>query len=195
MPKERAYEELLSVIQVQESELDQLRHRLGRSEGLLHRYAQRTCAIERLATRLLAESNPQHMHDHATDAVVSELGWDTGLVVALDGTLPVVRSAAQVTQGQLRQLYDQLGRDRRFPGLYAKREPLSTMGSRDPDALSLRTLFQTDEVAAQPVVFEDQLHGYLIGCGHTRDGRERTHEDLDFLGVIASLLGRALPAT
>jgi len=192
MPKGDAQEHLQSVIREQEAELKELRHRLKRIEGLARHHERRSRAVDAISHGLLAQDRAEPMLSLVTDALVRDLGWDASLIVVLSGGDPMLLAPRQLTQRHLSHLQESLGRDPRFMWAYSQGTPVTSIGLPPEQALPIRVLFHTDEAAAVPMGFEDELHGYLVACAHTPGNRYKTPDDVALMETIASLLAKAV---
>jgi len=183
---------LLTVISEQEAEIRQLKHQLARSEAMATKRELQNRTLNTLNLSLFNVLEPEQVYALVSESLVYQLSWDTGWVVTLHERRAVIVASFQATQKQIGHVQDYLGQDLTFTDAYSHRQAISTLSSKEPAALSLRVLFQSDEVVAMPIQFGDQLYGYLIAAAHTKSGRKHTHEDVDFLATLATLVGHAV---
>jgi len=122
--------------------------------------------------------------------MVHQLLWDAAFVIAFTGDRAHILASYQATTKQLTHIQEYLPDTAAFLSAYSQRHPFSTYQATDQAALTLRALFQTDEIVGVPIHSGDQLYGYLIACAHT-ERTKRTALDTDFLPLLAEQLAHA----
>ncbi len=197
------YESLIERIQELEGELAETRHRYVAAQHTEHQ--QRRLAARRLTQLKTVQTlnlgafsslKEADMFALACQSTVRQLGWDSAFVFSITTGRSRIRASYQATEKQLRHIEDYIGQTGAVADAYSNRISLNTYRSNDASALALRSLFQSEEVVAHPIVFGGQCSGYLAVCSHTgfSNMQEEAHgqEDIEFLASMASLLGHAL---
>ena len=193
MAKGQTYDQMMEVIREQEAELRTLRHALRIAEGRSGLHQRTVRAVDAISHGLLTLDRPEAMLALVTDALVTHLAWDAAVVaVRHDDGQVMLLAPRSLTQRHLSHLQEWLGQDPYFAHAYEHQELLSTLGRPDAQSLPVRVLFHADEAAAAPIASPDHVHGYLVACSYTREGRQRTPDDAELVANLASLLGRGL---
>jgi transcriptional regulator with GAF, ATPase, and Fis domain len=191
MKQTEGNEHLLEVISEQEAEIRQLTHKLQQANNLAARREVQARALQVLGSQLLGLSDSKNVPTLLVNVLVTQLGWDTGWMIHLDGHEVTILANAQATQKQIAHVQDYLGRSEVFLQAYAHKKVVSTLDSKNPDLLALRVLFQTDEVVAVPVLSGEHVYGYLVACAHSTK-RSGTSEDSVFIPILATLAGQVV---
>lgn len=196
---QQSYEQLVEHIatlehekQGLEQQLRTIEHDTANQRKLSAKRLLQLKTLQTLSLGMFSTLQPKDIYDLTCQTVVHQLQWDAAFIVHFSANRGVITAAYQATQKQLDNLRDYLGDSVQFKEAYAQRVALSTYDSSDTSSLALRALFQTDEVVAMPIQFGDQLDGYLVACHHSQRIQARSHEDLDFLAVLASEIAHAV---
>ncbi len=167
-------------------------HQLTEQKNLVSRLALQIKTMQTLNLGLLSTLEGEQIYTLVCENLVYQLGWDSALVVALRANQAVILGAHQVTQKQLGSIRDYLPGNKDFAEAYVHRQALSTYASSATGTLALRTLFQTDELVALPVLFGEHLFGYLVVCAHNGHHERPFDHDMNFLASIAAQVAHAV---
>lgn len=158
------------------------------------RLKQELKALQSFSVAMLGGIKEQAVYTLLAQTAVQQLHWDAALVIEIRRAVEV-KASFHLTERQRSTLAQELGRIPKFLEKYAHHDYLSTIGKDDPVALALRTVFHTDEVVGVPLLFGDQLFGYLLVCAHTVKNHKRTGEDAAFLKQLASVACQAVESS
>lgn len=181
-------------LQKQAEEIRLLKATVRQAEESAAKRAVQNRAIQVFATGALGMAQENQVYQLLCQTLVHELKWDAALVVQASPQVEV-RASFHLTKRQERMLEERLDHLPVFLKAYAHHALMNTIGRADAPALALRSLLQTDEVSAVPLMFGDHLFGYVIVCAHTVRNQRRTPDDQHFLQVISGLAAQAVEMT
>jgi signal transduction histidine kinase len=167
-----------------EHEADQQRHLAGRRLTLLK-------TLHSLNMAVFASLGEKDIYKLACETIVRQLGWTAAYVVTFTATRVVVRASAGASQQQLHFLKDHAADNPVLSNAYLKRAVITTPGSSEPESLALRVLFGCEDGLAVPMQFGDVCTGYVVATSSVHIVNQ-SHEDIDFLLSLASLLAHAV---
>lgn len=169
-----------------------MEHELTQQRELAAKRLMQLKTIQALSLGIFGHIVTEHIYQLACQTIVHQLLWDTAFVVSFQNEEAQVVASYQATQKQLDHLHAFLASSKPLQAAYHERVPVSTFESNNTTALSLTSLFQTDHVSAVPIIFGEELYGYLVACSHTHRGEHHGSEDREFLSVLASQVGYAV---
>jgi signal transduction histidine kinase len=198
----QSYDALVEHIQTQQQEIADLKrsmhvleHQAKKQEKLAEKRRLHVKTTQTLNLGIFSVLEASQVYQLACQSVVHQLQWDAAAVVSFEGSKGVILASYQFTVKQLDHLKEYLGENVALREAYTQRVALSTSKRDDTAALTLRSLFHTDEVVALPIFFGEQFYGYLIACAHGVHRHDRDEEDVEFLATLASQLGHAIQNT
>ena len=147
--------------------------------------------VQTLNLAVFSGLEEKDVYQLACQSVVHQIGWDVAFVVTLKAGRGAILASYHATEKQLAHLQDYLHQNSVLTEAYAHHTSLVTHQAQDKQALVLRSLFQADEVVALPILFGEQCFGYLV-AGETSTAGTHTHEEIDFLAGVATLLAYAV---
>lgn len=196
--QEGEYSELVEHIQQLEHQLNEA-ERQGRAvaheaelyKNIAARRLLQLKTVQTLNLGVFARVEASQIYQLACQNVVQQVGWDVAFVVTMVGGHGTVLASYHATEKQLSHLQDHLHHNPVLIEAYAHRTAVITHQTVDTQALSLRSLFQVQEVVALPIVYGDRCFGYLV-AGETSATNSHNREEIDFLAGIATLLAYAV---
>jgi signal transduction histidine kinase len=199
MSKGESHQQLVEHIHEQEHALQEaarkqrsVEHELKQQRELAARRLSQLKTIQTLSLGIFSRLDVEQIYQLTCQTVVHQLLWDSAFIVNLTEMGAEILASYQATQKQLDHLHGYLASSQAFLSAYTQRIAISTLDSKDTTSLSISSLFQTDEVIALPILFGDQLYGYIVACSHTHRGEKRTEDSIDFLAILASQIGHAV---
>jgi signal transduction histidine kinase len=167
-----------------EHEADQQRHAAGRRLTLLK-------TLHSLNMAVFANLSEVEIYRLSCETIVRQLGWTSAYVVTFTAGKGMIRASAGSNQQRLDFLRDHFSDNPVITNAYLRRAVISTANTSDPESLALRVLFGCEDGVAVPMQFGETCIGYVVATS-AQPVHSQSHEDVDFLMSIASLLTHAV---
>ena len=195
----KQYDQLISQVQKLEQQLEEAKrekrlidHQIKNEKKISSKVQTQIKTLQTLNLGIFSMLDAAQIYSLSCESAVYQLGWDSAFVITLRANRPVILTSFQATTKQVNHIRDYLSENQVFNEAYAQKTTLSTYNQSDTRALSLRSLFQTDEVVATPIIFGQHLYAFLVVCSHTQRSKEYGVQDLDFLASVAAQIGHAI---
>jgi signal transduction histidine kinase len=181
-----------ALLQERERQIRHLERELAARDSRLSRLSMQARSIQTLTLSLFGVLDATQIYALVCESLVVQLGYSSAMVFAIRSRRAAILGSSHVTQGQLGHVSDYLGQEPYVLEAYSHKNALTTLRTHDKAALSLRALFQTDEVIAMPILFGERLFGYLAVCLHGQAATRHANDDVEFLASLAGQLGHAV---
>lgn len=149
-------------------------------------------AIQTLTAGLLEQLTDEQVFGVACRDLAYSIQGGAAVGLQIEKDTVKILSSVGMNQGQLRQIKRDCLKTPAWSKVYSTRQSVATSKCPQPTALALRVLFNADEVAAVPVMYADQLFGYIVVVTNGQTALAQASQDLSFLNVVARLAGQAV---
>lgn len=168
-----------------------LGHRLEEEQKVSARRLTQLKTLQTLSMGVFSVLETTEIYHLACESLVHQMEWDVAWVVGSSAKGFTVVAQDHATEKQLKHLQEFLGQNQYLSEAFAHHTSLISRHSQEAASLSLRSLFQVEELAAFPILHGDHCFGYLV-VGETQTHRVHTDDEIDFLATVATLLAYAI---